>query len=204
MSLLITEANLMELNVISTEVYGTFKPGEYLRLDGTFWGELSPAEAIPDLDKAARNDQGLVEYSTSFMLIVPKDPRQGNGTLLVDLPNRGLPSSHYLYNSPRDNPLPVGSFDIGNGFLENHGFAIASVQWELGRGINQPTFTDEQGQTRYIEGVALAAIRDFFDYIRNSPNILPGLKAPLSQAIARVQGVGWSKNVSYWKMTSNH
>jgi hypothetical protein len=183
----------MELNVTSTEVYGTFKPGEYLRVDGTFWGELSPAEAIPDLDKAARNDRGLVEYSTSFMLIVPKDPRQGNGTLLVDLPNRGQPSSHYLYNSPRDNPLPVGSFDIGNGFLENHGFAIASVQWELGRGINLPTFTDDQGQTRYIEGVALAAIRDFLDYIRNSPDILPGLEAPLSEAIARVLGVGWSQ-----------
>ncbi len=54
---------------------------------------------IPGLDKAPRNSAGLVEYRTPVTLILPESPRKGNGTLLVDVPNRGRAISHGLYNN---------------------------------------------------------------------------------------------------------
>jgi hypothetical protein len=40
-------------------------------------GELSPTEAIPDLDKASCNEAGKVEYSSDIMLLMPADPSKG-------------------------------------------------------------------------------------------------------------------------------
>ena len=53
------------------------RPGEYVLWRGKVHGELSPAEAIPDLDKARRNEAGKVEYSSEVMLLMPADPSKG-------------------------------------------------------------------------------------------------------------------------------
>ena len=67
--------------------------GAYVRIIGVARGTLDPAAArnrgIVDLDKAARNAQGLVEYATDFDILRPKDPTRGSGILVYDVPNRG-------------------------------------------------------------------------------------------------------------------
>ena len=83
------DAKVTKLEIASQQSYGTFKPGEYVWWQGTIRGELAPSEKIPDLDKAAKNARGTVEYSARFSLMFPKNPKAGNGTLLVDIPNRG-------------------------------------------------------------------------------------------------------------------
>lgn len=40
--------------------YGTFRSGDYVIWEGHIQGELSPQEAIPGIDKAARNERGRV------------------------------------------------------------------------------------------------------------------------------------------------
>jgi hypothetical protein len=67
------------------------KPGEFEFWEGRIAGELRPTEKIPDIDKAPKNANGLVEYSAKISLIFPKNPKSGNGVLLVDIPNRGRP-----------------------------------------------------------------------------------------------------------------
>jgi hypothetical protein len=62
-------------------------------------GELRPTEKIPDIDKAPKNTNGLVEYSAKISLIFPKNPKSGNDVLLVDIPNRGRP---YALRAPSD------------------------------------------------------------------------------------------------------
>ena len=47
----------------------------------------------------------MVEYSAKISLMFPKNPKSGNGTLLVDIPNRGRVYAQALYNSPHDEPL---------------------------------------------------------------------------------------------------
>jgi hypothetical protein len=153
-------AEVTRLEITSTQGYGTFRPGEFMLLEGRVAGELKPTEAIPDLDKAPRNAQGLVEYAAGISLIVPADPKSGNGVLLIDIPNRGRPYAQALYNSPRDEPFESGTFEVGTGFLQDQGFSVADVRWELGQGADLPSFTDSirsetlrrRGRLRHRQG----------------------------------------------------
>src|SRR5688572_20888162 len=80
-------AAITELAVSSTQPFGEFAPGRFVRIEAEARGTLSPTEPIPGLDKAPRNASGLVEYRTPVTLVVPASPRAGNGNLLVDVPN---------------------------------------------------------------------------------------------------------------------
>ena len=117
---------MTKLEITSKDSFGTFKPGEYVWWQGRITGELAPTEKIPDLDKAAKNSRGMVEYSAKISLMFPKNPKSGNGTLLVDIPNRGRVYAQALYNSPHDEPFESGTTEVGTGFLQDHGFAITS------------------------------------------------------------------------------
>ena len=112
-------AEVVRLEITSKTPYGTFRPGEYVLWRGKVHGELAPSEAIPDLDKAKRNEAGKVEYTTEIMLLMPADPSKGNGALLVDIPNRGRVYGIALYNGPRDEPFNSGNIRQGTGFLED-------------------------------------------------------------------------------------
>ncbi|HEX7681627.1 MAG TPA: alpha/beta hydrolase domain-containing protein [Thermoanaerobaculia bacterium] len=65
--------------------------GAYERIQGRAYFVVDPANAhdrvIVDLDKAPRNAKGEVEFSADVDLLVPK--KGGNGTLFIDVPNRG-------------------------------------------------------------------------------------------------------------------
>ncbi len=161
------QANIVEIKVSKTSPYGQFKAGSFVRIEGELKGELAPNEPIPGLDKAAKNARGRIEYVAPFVVIMPTQEAKGNGALLIDVPNRGRPISHFLYNSGRENFLPL-ELDPRTGFLQHQGFTVATVQWELGQGIKLPTFVDEAGVTRFVEGVGLAVIRDFFPVLRAS------------------------------------
>lgn len=188
-------AKIVRLEIGSRAPFGSFRPGEYLRLEGRIVGELSPAaEAIPDLDKAPRNARGLVEYSGRIVIVMPADPAKGNGALLIDVPNRGRPISHALYNSPRDLPMLLGPIvDSGTGFLEDHGYIVAAPFWELGQGAELPTFTDSDGKSRYVEGVGFAIIRDTADFLATTSVDSAGRANPIAGAISRTLVVGYSQ-----------
>jgi len=191
----ISSAAVTSFTVASVQPYGTFAAGRFLRIEGEARGVLSPAEAIPGLDKAERNSAGMVEYRTPVTLVVPESARAGNGALLVDVPNRGRPITHGLYNSPRTRPILVGSLDQGTGFLQGRGFSVAIVQWELGEGPNLPTFTDAAGKRLYAEGVGFAAVRDVAIFLRDAK--APG--NPLAGAIRRTYAVGYSQTARLLK-----
>jgi hypothetical protein len=191
----LSRAEITRLDISSTQPYGDFAAGRFIRIEAEAVGALSPSEAIPGLDKAPRNSAGLVEYRTPVTLIVPESPRAGNGALLVDVPNRGRAISLGLYNSPRSRPTPVGSLDQGTGFLQNRGFSIAVVQWELGEGPQLPAFNDSAGKKLYAEGVGFAAVRDVAVFLRNAP--APG--NPLAGAIQRNYVVGYSQTARLLK-----
>jgi hypothetical protein len=192
-------SKITRLEVASKVSYGTFQPGEYVRWEGQIRGEVTPAEPIPDLDRATKNARGMVDYSARITLIMPADPRHGNGGLLIDLPNRGRPSSHTIYNSPRDLPVPIGTFDQGTGFLEDHGFSVAAVHWELGQGTDLPSFTDGAGKQRYIEGIGFAIVRDSADFLANAPADEAGTPNPLAGSIKRTIALGYSQTARLLK-----
>jgi hypothetical protein len=197
-------AKLTKLDISSQQSYGTFKPGEYVWWQGTISGELAPTEKIPDIDKAARNAHGMVEYQAKISLMFPKNPNNGNGTLLVDIPNRGRPYAQGLYDSPRDEPFEAGVTDVGTGFLQDHGFAVAEVQWELGPGTELPTFTDASGQKHYVEGTGFAIVRDATDFLRNATADSAGTANPLRGTVKRALASGKSQSGRYLKTFLYH
>lgn len=191
-----TQAAVTHFEITQTRPYGRFNGIDYVQVAATVRGALAPTEHIADIDKAPLGSDGLVSYGTKVIMIAPRQPAQGNGALIVDVPNRGLPITHALYNSPHSRPLMLGSLDEGTGFLQVQGFSIASVSWELGEGIAPPRFTDESGTTRYVEGVGFAAVRDVAAFLRGA-----GAQQgnPLAGAVRQVYAVGYSQTARFLK-----
>jgi hypothetical protein len=192
-------AEVVRLEITGKTPYGTFRPGEYVLWRGKVHGELAPTEAIPDLDKAKRNEAGKVEYSSEVMLLMPADPSKGNGTLLVDIPNRGRVYGIALYNGPRGEPFNSGNIQQGTGFLEDRGFSLAEVQWELGKGVELPNFIGPDGKTRYVEGAGFAIVRDTADFLARGAVDAAGTPNPLRGAIDRVLASGKSQSGRFLK-----
>jgi hypothetical protein len=192
-------AEVVRLEITGKTPYGSFQRGEYVLWRGKVHGELAPGEAIPDLDKARRNEAGKVEYTSEIMLLMPADPVKGNGTLLVDIPNRGRVYGIALYNSPHGEPFNSGNIQQGTGFLEDRGYSLVEVQWELGKGVELPSFTGPDGKTRYVEGAGLAIVRDTADFLARGAMDAAGTANPLRGAIDRVLASGKSQSGRFLK-----
>jgi hypothetical protein len=102
--------------------------GAYEEIDARAYFADDPAlpanAAVVDLGLAPRNAGGLVESSADLEIIRPKNAARANGTLLVEIPNRGeraMPS--YLMHATAANPQ-------GDGFLLTHGYTLAWIGWE--------------------------------------------------------------------------
>jgi hypothetical protein len=115
--------------------------GAYVRIKGVARGVLDPAApenaGIVDLDKAATNAQGLVEYATDFDILRPKDPTRGSGILVYDVPNRGSKRIFTLLDDvapvdPARNNDPKTREDAGLGFLLGRGYSLVWSGWDPG------------------------------------------------------------------------
>ncbi|MEI8399202.1 MAG: alpha/beta hydrolase domain-containing protein [Alcaligenaceae bacterium] len=192
-------AEITRLEITSTQPYGTFRAGDYTIIQATLHGQLSPTEQIPGLDKAPLNALGKVDYSTKLVLTMPTDKSRGNGALLVDVPNRGKAYANALYNSPRDEPFQSGTFEQGTGFLQDNGFSIAEVYWELGQGANLPSFVDAEGKRKYVEGAGFAMMRDAGVFLAHAAKDSAGNANPLAGMISRTLASGKSQTGRFLK-----
>ncbi|HEX3881833.1 MAG TPA: alpha/beta hydrolase domain-containing protein [Stellaceae bacterium] len=114
--------------------------GAYMRIKGVARGILDPAApanaGIVDIDKAARNAKGLVEYATDYDILRPKDPLRASSILVYDVPNRGAKRifsllDDVLPSSPGSND-PKAAEDAGLGFLLGRGYSVAWSGWDPG------------------------------------------------------------------------
>ncbi len=187
-------AEFTRLEITSKQSFGIFASGDNVIWQGRVHGELSSSEAIPGLDKSQRNRRGRVEYSARVILIFPNDPQRGNGTLIVDIPNRGRAYAQALYSSPRDELFQSGTLEQGTGFLQDRGFSLAEVYWELGQGADLPSFVDADGKRRYVEGVGFAIVRDAADFLAHASADSDGNVNPLKGAVKRTIASGKSQS----------
>ena len=79
--------------------------------------KLEANRGIVDLDLAAKNDAGKVEFWADFELLVPKDLTKANGALFYEVNNRG--------NKTAPNIIDGGADD----FLLQQGFVVAWSGW---------------------------------------------------------------------------
>jgi hypothetical protein len=109
--------------------------GSYEKLTGKVYFAVSPDNSrnriIADLDKAPRNKQGKVEFSSDLFIIKPKDSSHGNGVLLFDVVNRGNKSLLATFNHAKGSADPTTEVDFGDGLLLRQGFTLVAVGWQF-------------------------------------------------------------------------
>lgn len=128
--------------------------GAYEKVIGVARGEVDPTASgnrdIALIDKAPRNANGKVEYTTDFYVLRPKDPARGNGRLLYEVNNRGR---KMLFGNIADGPQgvndPATAADVGNGFPMRQGWTIVWSGWDpdapranKGLGLTAPVATE--------------------------------------------------------------
>jgi hypothetical protein len=128
--------------------------GPYEKLTGRIYYAAAPDNPrnriIVDLDKAPKNAQGKVEFSSDLIIIKPKDQARGNGVVFFDVVNRGNLQLLSTFNHASGrNPDPETDADFGDGLLMREGFTLVAVGWQFdvpkGRklvGFTAPVATD--------------------------------------------------------------
>lgn len=104
--------------------------GAYERITGRVYFSVAVANAhnrrIVDLDKAVNLKDGEVEFSADFIAVRPKDFHKGNGSMILEVPNRGRGRIIALVDG--------GKWDLsgeaGDAWLLRNGFTIVSLGWQ--------------------------------------------------------------------------
>jgi len=136
----ITDARVLRVEVTSRQdVLGGRSfgdAGSYERILGTVYFSLpvnNPHNsAIVDLQNAVNLRNGEVEFSADFIAIRPKDAQRGNGSLLLENPNRGRSRIIALVDGGDWNV----ENDAGDAWLLRNGFTIVSLGWQWDVGGN--------------------------------------------------------------------
>jgi hypothetical protein len=104
--------------------------GAYERITGRVYFSLPVANShnlrIVDLSNAVNLKNSEVEFSADFIAVCPKDAHKGNGSLLLEVPNRGRGRILSLVDG--------GDWDLakdaGDAWLLRNGFTIVSLGWQ--------------------------------------------------------------------------
>ena len=111
--------------------------GSYEKIAGRLWGEVNPQAPenveIVNLDKAPKNAEGRVAYSTDFYILKPVDLTKGNRKMFYGVINRGNKLDLVLMNNAPYNDQtndPTRPEDAGNGFLMRQGYTIVWSGWQ--------------------------------------------------------------------------
>jgi len=115
-------------DVLNGQSFGA--AGVYERLTGRVYFSVAVANphnrGIVDLANAVNLKNDEVEFSSDFIVIRAKDPAKRNGSLLLEIPNRGRSRIVALVDG--------GSWDLatdaGDGWLLRNGYMIASLGWQ--------------------------------------------------------------------------
>ena len=106
------QARLIRINadppsVIDLPAFGP--SGPYLKISGTFDGELDPADQhnapIADIELAPRRS-GKVQYTSTFYILRPLDLAKGNRRLFYDFGNRGNKRILQWFNDGKESDDP--------------------------------------------------------------------------------------------------
>src|SRR5947209_9359474 len=115
-------------DVLSAKPFGD--AGTYERIIGRIYFSLPIAnphnQRIVDLGNSVNLKNGEVEFSSDFIALRPKDAHKSNGSLLLEVPNRGRGRITGLVDGG-DWDL---AHDAGDAWLLRNGVTIVSLGWQ--------------------------------------------------------------------------
>jgi GNAT superfamily N-acetyltransferase len=114
--------------VFNGKKFGT--AGPYERITGRVYFSLPVAnrynKRIVDLGNAVNLKNGEVEFSSDFVAVRPKISGRGNGSMLLEVPNRGNANILALVDGGEEDL----AHDAGDAWLLRNGYTIVSVGWQ--------------------------------------------------------------------------
>lgn len=137
--LIVSVAALLNAKVIRVEVvsqndvlggkaFGA--TGAYQRITGRIYFSVPVAnphnQRVVDLANSVNLKKGEVEFSADFVAIRPKDAQKGNGSMILEIPNRGYGRITGLVDGGDWNVAN----DAGDAWLLRNGFTIVTLGWQ--------------------------------------------------------------------------
>lgn len=120
-------------DVLDGKTFGAV--GAYERITGKAYFAVDPKLAanqiITDIDKAPRNEDGNVEFSSDFYVLKPRDSQAGNGAILFEVSNRGRKGLLSMYNRAAGSSDPQTEAQFGDGFLMEQGYTLVWLGWQF-------------------------------------------------------------------------
>ena len=121
------------VDVLGGKAFGSV--GAYEKLFGTVYFAVDPNnehnKIIADLDKAPKNSEGKVEFSSDLFILMPKDPSKANGVAFFDKVNRGNKLLMSAFNRAGRSVDPTAEADFGDGYLMREGYTLVAVGWQF-------------------------------------------------------------------------
>ena len=115
-------------DVLNAQPFGD--AGPYERITGRVYFSVPVAnlhnQPIVDLTNAVNLKDGEVEFSADFVAVRPKDAAKGNGTMLLENPNRG----HARILSLVDGGDEDLAHSAGDAWMLRHGFTVVALGWQ--------------------------------------------------------------------------
>ena len=131
--LVLAESAIAE--VVRIDVRRRDDAGTHERVIGRVHFAIDPTlpanRGIADLDQAPRNAAGKVEFSSDVLFFRPKDSRRARGSVFVEVVNRGRDQSLAILSGAQQRSLSPESWNLGDGFLLEQGFAVAFLGWQF-------------------------------------------------------------------------
>lgn len=87
-------------------------------------------QAIADIQLAPRNAEGLVEFSSDYLIFRPKSELQSNGTLLLEIVNRGRSLMFTGLNVDARGGMRAEA-DFGDAFTLREGYTMMWLGWQF-------------------------------------------------------------------------
>ena len=99
--------------------------GTHERVIGRVYFAIDPAlpanRGIADLDRAPRNANGKIEFSSDLLFFRPKDARKARGAVFLEVVNRGRDQSLAIMSGAQQRDLSPEAWNLGDGSCSSRG-----------------------------------------------------------------------------------
>jgi len=133
--LLLLLASVATAEVVRIDVRRRDDAGTHERVIGRVYFAIDPKlpanRRIADIDLSPKNADGKVEFSSDLLFFRPKRADRARGSVFLEVVNRGRDQSLAIMSGARQRDLSPESWDLGDRFLLEQGFAVAFLGWQF-------------------------------------------------------------------------
>ena len=128
-------AHVASAEVVGIDIRRRDDAGTHERFIGRVHFAIDPTlpanRGIADLDLVPTNAKGLVEFAADVLFFRPKDAGRARGSVFLEVVNRGRDQSLAIMSGAQQRDLSPESWNLGDRFLLEQGFAVAFLGWQF-------------------------------------------------------------------------